>query len=1777
MAVSRGTKKSRVTHQSAVVYDAISEGPIEGLVNGPTSIILDGNPAATIGVSSYYQLLRSPKASYNATTGVITDIDGNIFQDLTMQQGVRYASVIAGKKRATDAITGVGSRLIRTSSAFFSADDIQQAGEPLNQFIRIAGAGIDGTEYTGQIVHHINSTAVQVDHAPALAVTSANISIDLVGKINAISGSTATFASPGGINTSATAVLISPPATSQSGPSRYNYNNFGWAFRGGEREQPYLGAPLGVGSASTAHGVNAALDQTDLTSIGMPTNATLGIDTDISPNRNGEEGISRVASTGMNIADPGEVDYVRITINHPQMISRKDNGSTGPGFAEYRIVFSFKTDDNDSFSNNQRVIYGRQTYPSSRTAYHANTRIKSGSTGIVSQQTQSPFNTLFSFDISQYQPFIDYKIDIQRVSPVNQKENKWQQTNQSTVSSIENIITDKLTYPYTAYAAVVVDAEDFEDIPERSYDVRGLKVKVPTNYFPRDEIHDSSGVRRANASYSRNVTTGLDTGSDEDWDGNFRGDKNTFTAASPNYHTVFCNNPVWVFMDLVTNPRYGLGKYVDPDFDFSQIDKYTLYNLAKYCDELVPDGKGGTEPRFTSNLYIQKGQDALRLLKDMSTMIRGMLIWYNGQLSLNSNREKGAIYTFGKSNVIEGKFEYTGSSRRFRTNEIRVTWNDPDNRFKQAVEIVTDDDNIAETGRVTVKEITALGCTSQGQAHRLGRWHLLTEKLEKELVSFKTGINGGALVAGDVILIQDADDRDVQFSGRISTAKASTTTVIETDRAISLNENDNFDLHLIYPKGGAYLGQPRATINSVNYEVGDLILEHANGTAISTQTSASQLQDDGGALVQVIWSENQRIETKPISSFNSSNVTVSSAFSSVPDSEVIYAITGQEATGDDVTGSAKEYIITSIKESTTDMQFEITAAEYDLNKFAEVDRGWIIPDIPDIMRPPKNTEVVPPVQDITVAIIPDTEGGDNDDTETGAIRYKALIQWIPPKSIRTDEDGNALDDIYEHLAGFDIEHDIPQSGEEKNNTGFIRHKIRNRGQFSFSISNIPTSDEYRIRVRTVNTQGYTSEFTQTKFTFTPEENTPPTSNSIGVGLNEQIVRGGTLTTGMAIDSSSGLVTFDSSTYSFTPPTGVETINISSGNTNFTQQSFSSLADGEKGFLLFDYDGNLARGSTRSDPLRSLVIKNDNVATSNTSNEPYYFSFLQRLGESNDDLNQANGTITLSRLSSNVTGSSTTFETDFKSGDIIVLDDAGTTRFWTKVAHIESDTEMTLASSSDRAYSGANVFAQSLRFDRNRDSIIAEVVNTGGTFSLVNFASGEKGEDGPPGAEGPVGPTGNPGPQGPDGPPGVAGPVGPTGNPGPTGPDGPTGVAGPTGPTGGPGPTGNAGPPGPDGPTGPTGVAGPTGAAGSAGSPGPDGLSTFLFYSAADKDILDTAPSISAWSSGNNYAIANVVSFNSKVFAAINAITNSTTNPESDTTNFVQVFADGSSAISDMTRLTPTFYNTGSNFWYVVDHSTANRFHANATQVSGGVTGVTHTIIGTGSAANSLTSGNMGSPLVTLGQTGATGATGPTGNPGAPGPDGAQGPAGPTGNPGPTGPDGPTGATGPGGPTGNPGPTGPDGPAGAAGPGGPAGPPGPTGGPGPTGADGPGGPAGPPGATGPDGPDGAPGPSGPPGGTGGPGPTGPAGAAGAVIAFDTNGSATSIPANSAKVTAIQSVSSDNTARSGDIFFHILSNRVFKYSGSGTTFTELDTVSSSGNIVIDGPNSRIIISD
>jgi len=612
---------------------------------------------------------------------------------------------------------------------------------------------------------------------------------------------------------------------------------------------------------------------------------------------------------------------------------------------------------------------------------------------------------------------------------------------------------------------------------------------------------------------------------------------------------------------------------------------------------------------------------------------------------------------------------------------------------------------------------------------------------------------------------------------------------------------------------------------------------------------------------------------------------------------------------------------------------------------------------------------------------------------------------------------------------------------------------------------------------------------------------------------------------------------------------------------------------------------------------------------------------------------------------------------FTTDPSVTLTGSGDTRVLTK-ANMGSNAAVVItatvtSTTAERNAGAENTYTSFVTIARVDQGATGSTGNTGPTGNVgppgPDGSPGPGGPTGPPGATGPTGPDGSPGPGGPTGPAGSTGPAGPTGSTGPggptgsTGPEGPDGDAGPAGPPGpsggaGPaGPTGPAGPNGPDGPpgstgpsgptgstgpaggtgpTGQTGSAGPSGSTGPAGSPGVTGSSIFLYYSSAASTTLNANPSISAWSSGSNYAFNAVVSFNSKVWAMKNAsgISNSTTNPESDTGNFTQVFSNGATTVSSMTKLTPTFFVNGESRFRCVDNSFF--WYANATQVTGGVTGVKWVIEASEVNSANIDSSDFGNPILTLGQTGPTGQTGSQGSTGAPGPTGPGGPTGNTGPTGPDGPDGPAGPTGPGGPTGGTGPTGqtgpagPDGPDGPTGPGGPAGPTGPAGGTGPTGpagAAGPTGQTGPAGPDGPDGPTGAAGPTGttgpaggtgptgpqgsagptgqtggpgPTGGTGGTGPTGPAGVAGAVIAFDTTstgGTLNAVPSDTAKRAAIISVSTGTSALAGDIFYHIPTQRTFKYSGSGTTFTEMDSVGKGGKLLFDGENSRIIITD
>ena len=1316
---SAGVQSTSTRAQTAVIYDVLSEGPIEGLKDGVSSIRLNDNPVANNANARTISPQLSYDATYVASTGVLTDnTDLNMFNGASTSDGTRQLLVLGGKKKTSSSInTTAGNNIVvstNLSNMTFAAGDVWN-GQGMEPMIRIDGAGRDGGQLIAGVTEFINTAAVRVDTTPMTTITNTALSIDLVKDITSFSGNTATIAASG-VNIANTMAIMSSPARTSTDQPTYNYQNFGFAFRTGTREQEFLPTPNGIGSASVAHNVSGGNISTT-SGTGYPSASTFGFE-----NTDSYTGSAlTITSSTMGVGNPAEVDMLKCTLQFNQLISQKENGKLGPGFAEYRITFGYSRDGGSTFQDVTKV--GRSSISSVRKDYHANGAIRTASSGVIRKKTKQPFAHVFSFDISKYQPFDAYRVKFERISAVNQKENSWQQSNSGVIKQIENIITDKLTYPYTSYAAVVVDAEDFQQIPKRGYLIRGLKVKVPTNYFPKDELNITTGVRRTAAAYTRHVTNGTDTGSVTDWDGNFRGDKKIFTSpTNANYEPVYTSNPVWVFYDLLTNQRYGLGKYLDEDFDFSSIDKYTLFQLAKYCDELVPDGKGGTEPRFTCNLYISKDMNAIKMLKNMASMIRSMLLWYDGQVSLGSNIQKGPVYAFNKSNVIEGEFAYSGTAARHRHNQIAVSWNDPENGYKKAVEVVEDHDEIARTGKLRRKNITAYGCTSQGQAIRHGKYQLYTEKLEEEVVTFSTGLNGSMLKPGDVISVQDSDLTNTTASGRVTTSSASSTTVIKTDRDVSsyLNNDDAFTLNLIYPSGGAYLSQPTATINSVVYNQGDLILVDEDGGAIDTHAKTSNLKDDAGNVVQTIWSDDVRVESKTISSFDSSSVTVSSAFSSAPNGEVIFTITGIKEEGGDVTGSTRQFIITNISHQ-DDMNYSINAAEYHVEKYDAVDRGWVIPTYADIAQTPKRTDIIPIPIGVTSQIVPgDAAGGDTVGEGDTTNDFSVVINWSHPTTERTDSEGTALTDVYEHLAGYNIQHNfLTANNDQDANREFTTVRLNSNDKTDFTVNQVVPGN-YTIRVQTVATNGQTSGWVQKLCVFNEALYTIFGAGTLNTGLNGGIQKGGILTTVPVVTEANGTVTFANNTYVFSPPNGVSSIIINGANTNFTTQTFSGMADGDEAYLLYDYDGNTARGTTRTDPLQAVKIVTDTTAADADTSAKYNYQFLARLGESNNDLVQVSGTISSTAGLPEITGSSTSF-TDFQEGDVVALGE-NAARFMAKIIDITSDTVMTLDSSPTTSYSGAKIFKQGLPIDHMKDTIIGAVKRSGSTYSYQPFTN-----------------------------------------------------------------------------------------------------------------------------------------------------------------------------------------------------------------------------------------------------------------------------------------------------------------------------------------------------------------------------------------------------------------------------------------------------------------------
>ena len=331
-------------------------------------------------------------------------------------------------------------------------------------------------------------------------------------------------------------------------------------------------------------------------------------------------------------------------------------------------------------------------------------------------------------------------------------------------SSYTEITYAKLRYPNSALVALRVDAEQFNNIPSRSYLIRGLKVRIPSNATVDMVTHPG-----------RLTYAGI-------WDG-------TFQAAT------YTNDPAWCLFDLLTSSRYGFGDHIDT----AQLDKWAFYAASVYSNELVSDGYGSTEPRFSCNINIQTAEDAYKLINDMCSVFRVMPYWSTGSLTVSQDRPADSSYLFTLANISEEGFNYQGSSQKTRATVAVAKYFDLDLR-DEAYEVVEDQAAIVRYGVIT-KEITAFACTSRGQARRLGEWLLYSEGYETEVVNFTASIDAGVLVRpGQIIEISDPVRAGMRRGGRIVSATTTTVTVDDTTQT-DLSAGASPTLSVVLPDG----------------------------------------------------------------------------------------------------------------------------------------------------------------------------------------------------------------------------------------------------------------------------------------------------------------------------------------------------------------------------------------------------------------------------------------------------------------------------------------------------------------------------------------------------------------------------------------------------------------------------------------------------------------------------------------------------------------------------------------------------------------------------------------------------------------------------------------------------------------------------------------------------------------------------------------------------------------------------------------------------------------
>lgn len=931
--------------------DVISEGPIYGLVNGAASIYLDDKPASD-KEDAAQSLSRGPANfafTTNSTSVTVTNFTLTNWTGNAATNGRKWV-------RVEDALPGFDATVVKNNTTHEEFTITSVDGNFFAEWMVQGQADSNGVVLgnTPYIKLHLGAGMIFLGHitdvvsptvAKAIPITATDISdefreqlktasteyrieISVPMEIASIASNVITLVSndkvvTGTYSCDITELKFFPsildnitiPTTSEK------FKAFSYDWRPGIIDQECL-PDLYNGKGSTT--------------IPAPfTDAFVYADAGgIWPDISGGTAIEKTSSNmRLSVSTARQVDEVRVVFSYTGLISVSNNtDSKNPVCQAYKIEIAVNKGSGFggwiNFKENGEFFYH------------------------IAKQTNA-FYIQEKLDLSPYKPFTDFKLKFTKATrdDIGVRADKTYDegyTVQSTsiLSQTICVIKEKLNHPYTALAEVTVDAEQFNSVPKRSYLCRGKLVPVPSNYVTREEA--VGGV----ANYRRNPANQIIHATDEyDWDGKYRG------------VLTYTDNPAWVFHDIISHTRYGLGTWLKS----SDIDRFSLYRIARYCDELVPDGTGGLEPRFRANIYLTKAVDSYKVLKDMATTFRAILYWSEGAILPVVDQAKDPVYNFTKGNVIEGVFNYEGTGSKVRSNQVVVTWNNPVNDYEPEALLVEDKLNIVKTGKIISEEAVAFGATSIGQATRYGRWKLWTAINQSEIVSFATAINASFVAPGDIVNIQDADRYDVAYSGRISSTGTLSTTSIPLDRSITLNNGSIYELSILLEAPVAFLAQDSATIlvGSTNtpYVLGDIL----DDSLYTNELTASNIQDTSSKIVQINWGPYTHVETQTVntSSGTVTSLTVDSAFTDIPNAETIWALKETvTSTGSVSSASKKMYKILNIKEAGKN-KYDITAVEHYNEKFKDIEIDFGMPYVDSTSKP---TQEVPVVTHITTEI-----------------------------------------------------------------------------------------------------------------------------------------------------------------------------------------------------------------------------------------------------------------------------------------------------------------------------------------------------------------------------------------------------------------------------------------------------------------------------------------------------------------------------------------------------------------------------------------------------------------------------------------------------------------------------------------------------------------------------------------------------------------------------------------------------------------------------------------